>query len=180
MLVHIPWKDGVFKLRPDQREVVEQDAKGLFVRIRRADTGRLNKCRIVSGTLHDLVGGYVHGTVRKTGKDYVALLVDGIDGFTGSAQTLVSMAKSYMELQKESWHVTTPRSWSMPLPGGVLGPHVSLHDRHEKDVGKRMSLRIVGVFHWEENHRWVALELKGKATDKTNWKLHMSCAQEPM
>lgn len=66
----------------------------------------------------------------------------------------------------------------MPVKGGLLGPHVSLHNVHEKDVGKRLSLRITGVIHWEENSRWVALTLQGNATDKTNWILHMSCAQQ--
>ena len=200
MFVHIPWKNDVFKLRPHQVDAIERDAKGMFVKIRNANTGRLNKCRVVSHpgspktspsspkgssksppkqpTLHDLVGRSLHGTIHRTGSDYVALLVDKIDGFSGSAYKLVSMAKAYMDLQKESWNVGTPRSWTFPGPGGVLGPHVSLHNLHMKDVGKRLSLRITGVMHWEENSRWVALKLQGNATDKHDWILHMSCAQQ--
>lgn len=199
MFVHIPWKSDVFKLRPHQVDAIERDAKGMFVKIRNANTGRLNKCRVVShpgkktspnspkgpsksppNELHDLVGRSLHGTVHRTGSDYVALLVDQIDGFSGSAYKLVSMAKAYMDQQKETWNVGTPRSWGVPNPGGVLGPHVSLHSLHTKDVGKRLSLRITGVMHWEENSRWVALKLQGNATDKHDWILHMSCAQQPL
>ena len=132
-------------------------------------------------TLHDLVGKRVHGTIRRTGSDFVALLVDGIDGFDGSAGDLVRMAQSYVKPLNPRWNVDTPRSWRFPtLDGGHVGPHVSLHLQHKADVGKRASLRIVDVMHWEEDSRWVALQLEGGLVDRHGWTLHMSCAQEAL
>ena len=132
-------------------------------------------------TLHDLVGKQVHGTIHRTGSDFVALLVDKIDGFDGRASDLVSMAQSYVQPRKPRWNVGMPRSWRFPTPnGGHVGPHVSLHLQHMADVGKRTSLRIVDVMHWEEDSRWVALQLEGHLVDKHGWTLHMSCAQEAL
>ena len=49
--VILPWKSShPVPLRPDQLDRIERDAHGRrFVRIRRADTGRLNKCYVVDG-----------------------------------------------------------------------------------------------------------------------------------
>lgn len=200
MLVHIPWKGAWFPLRPHQVSSIEHDSKGMFLRVLNASTGRLNKCRVAPPkspkkspntkksptspkklpTLYDLVGRSIHGTVRITGDDYVALVVDVVDGLHDIRRALVKMAKSYMKLQTEQWNVQTPRSWDLPISDGqTLGPHVSLHNRHKKDSGKRISLVIAGVMHWEEHSRWVALKLRGPVVDKHDWIPHMSCAQEP-
>ena len=120
--------------------------------------------------LHDLVGKKISGIVRKTAPDYVALLIDFIEDFDQSSYHLVKMAK--VEVRRLGWNVSTPRSWK------EIGPHVSLDDRHIRDVGKRFQLTVTGVMVWEKNHRWVALKLKGPLKDKTGWILHMSCAQQ--
>ena len=202
MYVVIPWKGGRHALLPHQRERVEYDEKGAFLRIRNASTGKLNKCRVRSGggattpplpppvpsppslhSLYDLVGMEVRGTVARTGPDYVALLVTSISGMEVSAHGLVRLAKVYLAMHNKSWKVSIPRSWSLHVTGhGSLGPHVSLHTKHMKDVGKQVSLRITGVEHWTEDSRWVALELTGGGgwTDKEGWMLHMSCAQQPL
>ena len=46
MLVHIPWKEAFFPLRPHQINEIEHDSKGPFLRVRNAQTNRLNKCRV--------------------------------------------------------------------------------------------------------------------------------------
>lgn len=183
MFVRIPWKKATFALRPDQTHLVQHDAKGLFLYVRNAHTNRLNKCRVVSSpkvtsppkrSLDDLLGGHVVGTIAQTGPDYVALLVE-------QETELVRMAKTYLADRHVSWKVDAPRSWTLPIsPYRQLGPHVSLHRSHLKDVGKTLVLTIVGVMHWKEAHRWVALKVKGPLKDHTDWILHLSCAQQPL
>jgi hypothetical protein len=216
MYVRIPWKGGSFPLRADQHGRVEQDAKGLFLRVRNPATGRDNKCRVSvapkgakspsparpsrptsplhpspsapsasAPTLDSLVGGTVSGVVTRTGPHFVALLVDRVDGLAGSraalGKKLVSLARDSARRKGLGWKVATPRSWDIPLGAGrEVGPHVSLHAKHLADVGRRVSLRVVDTMHWEENSRWVALELRGPLADHTGWTLHLSCAQEPL
>ena len=193
MIVRIPWKKATFALRPDQTHLVQHDAKGLFLYVRNANTNRLNKCRVVSSpdvttsppkrSLDDLIGGHVVGTIAQTGPDYVALLVQHIDGIpsTSMETELVRMAKTYLADRHVSWKVDAPRSWTLPIsPHRQLGPHVSLHRSHLKDVGKTVVLTIVGVMHWKEAQRWVALKVKGPLKDHTDWILHLSCAQQPL
>lgn len=125
--------------------------------------------------MSDLVGATIEGVVRKTGPDHFALLVDKIPGVDPKA--LVRLAKKHAS--KFGWDVRAPRSWTLPVDGaGSLGPHVSLHRKHAKEVGKRIRLEVVGVMHWEEKSRWVALRLKGPLAGRHEWGLHMSCAQE--
>jgi len=186
MQVYIPWKSAFFSLLPHQHQNIEYDSKGPFVRIRNAQTKRLNKCRVshAPDDLQKLVGGTVSGIVAQTGPHYVALLIDRVDGIPGSVKTigtkLFQMAREYLRTQNVPWKVNIPRAWDIPVtPTRELGPHVSLHDKHMKDVNKRVTLKIVGVKHWEEASRWVALVLSGPLTDHTNWILHLSCAQQP-
>lgn len=184
MQVYIPWKSALFPLLPHQQQNIEYDSKGQFVRIRNAQTNRLNKCRVshAPNDLQQLVGGTVSGIVAQTGPHYVALLIDRVDGIPGSVNTigtkLVQMAREHLRKRNISWNVNIPRSWDILVtPTRELGPHVSLHVKHMKDVNKRVSLKIVGVKHWQEASRWVALVLSGPLTDHTNWILHLSCAQ---
>jgi len=194
MFVVIPWKGGRHPIRDHQVNSIEHDDRGPFLRVRNAATGNLNKCRVVAGgvtspsnktasalpprSLSDLIGSYVNGTIVRTGSDYVALIVTSISGFQGSQDDLVVLAQSYLKMQGSKWKVSTPNSWSIKVPAHqTLGPHVSLHETHMKDIGKNVTLRIKNVMHWEEASRWVALFLEGPLIDKTDWELHMSCAQ---
>lgn len=134
-------------------------------------------------SLQHLVGGEVSGRVARTSPDYWALLVDRVTGIPSDEldMRLVQMAHQYLRVRGVGWKVAEPRSWSIPVSSTrTLGPHVSLSSIHEKDVNKRFTLRIVGVMHWEENSRWVALRLAGPLVDKTDWVLHLSCAQQPL
>lgn len=189
--VYLPWKDALFPLRPHQANEIQYDSKGAaFIRVLNAGTNRLNKCFIyyypAAGptSLVGLVGKTVTGTVRRTGVDFVALLVDKVDGLDSDtlATDLVRMARRYLTAKHVTgWKVGTPRSWSMAVPQTTqrLGPHVSLcPKRHMKDVGRRVTLRIVDVMHWTESSRWVALVLDGPLVDRHEWMLHLSCAQE--
>ena len=198
MYVRIPWKGATFPLRADQHARVERDAKGLFLRVRNPATGRENKCRVSvapkgakspppsTPTLDSLVGGTVSGVVTRTGPHFVALLVDRVDGLSGSraalGRQLISLARDSARRKGLGWTVDAPRSWDIPLGAGrEVGPHVSLHAKHVADVGRRVSLRIVATMHWKENkNRWVALELRGPLVDHTGWTLHLSCAQQPL
>ena len=185
--VYLPWKQAYFPLRPHQVDKIEYDAKGAFLRVLNAGTNRRNKCRVYAASapsLRDLVGKTVSGTVRRTGDDYVALLVDRVEGLDSATleDDLVRLARRYVKDEKMvGWHVRAPRSWTMPVtPTATLGPHVSLHPQtHWKDVGRRVTLRVADVMHWTEASRWVALVLDGPLLDRTGWVLHMSCAQEP-
>ncbi len=137
----------------------------------------------IQPSLEDLVGKRVSGTVAQTGPNYFALLVEQIEGITSSSlgTQLVQMARQYLKDRNMTWNVNTPRSWTIPVsPQRQLGPHISLSSSHFKDVHKQFTLTIVGVMHWEENSRWVALKLKGPLIDHTNWILHLSCAQQIM
>ena len=187
MDVYIPWENAFFPLRSHQHDEIEYDLKGPFLRVRNADTNRLNKCRVrgrhlpYSKSLDHLIGKRIVGTVARTGPNYIALLVERIEGLPSSSFDiiLVQMAKQYLKTKRVNWKVTTPRSWTLPISHNrQLGPHVSLHSVHSKDVGKQFALTIVRVMHWKENSRWVALELNGPLIDLNNWILHLSCAQE--
>ena len=196
MYVYLPWKKSFFPLRSHQFAAIEYDAKGPFLRVLNASTNRLNKCRVYKeaksptksptkspASLQSLVGGRVTGTVAQTGPEFFALLVDRIDGVSPATMgvDLVQMAKQFLRERHVAWNVRTPRSWSIDVtPTRQLGPHVSLHSLHSKDVGRQFTLTIVGVMHWEENSRWVALQLDGPLVDHTRWVLHLSCAQQPL
>lgn len=208
MFVHIPWKNSFFKLRPHQVHEIEEDAKGLFLRIPNAETNRRNKCRVYAShgspkksarkspknspitsaqnaqskfSLEHLVGNKVTGVVAQTGPNFVALLVDDIEGISSCSMntTLVKTARRYLKDRQVPWEVSTPRSWTIAVSASRdLGPHVSLSSWHFKDLHKRFTLTITGVMHWEHNSRWVALKLKGPLVDHTDWILHLSCAQQ--
>jgi len=210
MYVYLPWKKSFFPLRSHQFAAIEYDANGPFLRVLNASTNRLNKCRVYKeastksptksptkapakspakssikspASLESLVGGRVTGTVAQTGPAFFALLVDRIDGVAPETMgvDLVQMAKRFLRERHVAWNVRTPRSWSIDVtPTRQLGPHVSLHSLHSKDVGRQFTLTIVGVMHWEENSRWVALQLDGPLVDHTRWVLHLSCAQQPL
>ena len=137
--------------------------------------------------MEDLIGMPVIGVVRRTGPDYHALVVTNIGPVSrfvdNLEELLVSLAKKHIKKKGLNWNVDTPGSWSLQIHSkeGTLGPHVSLNSNvHKGDVGKRISLVVKRVMHWREEHRWVALVCEGQAVDKTDWVLHLSCAQERM
>ena len=91
----------------------------------------------------------------------------------------MKMARQYLKDQNVSWNVVSPRSWTIPVSSDrQLGPHVSLSIHHMTDIHTQVKLKIIGVMHWEEDSRWVALRLSGPLMDHSNWILHLSCAQE--
>ena len=210
MFVNIPWK-GTFPLRSDQVSRIEYDEKGPFLRVRNANTGYPNKCRIVNKgksspkkshkkspvkektspvkdhkTLHRISeGDIVHGTIRRTGPNYVAIVVDKVGPFSrgeGLEEELVRAGRDHLIKTGKKWKVDVPRAWDLPIGGGdELGPHVSLNfNAHIGDVGKRARLKVSYVKSWTEESRWVALFLEGPYVDNTLWNLHLSIAQQPL
>lgn len=146
----------------------------------RRSSSSFKKRKVRDSTLTSLVGRRVSGVITKTGPDYVALVVDKIEGMRPSSfpNELVRLSQKHLQKKNIPWKVTTPRSWTLPISHTrVLGPHVSLHSVHEREVGKRVTLSLKRVFVWEQSSRWVGVELEGPLRDKTDWFLHMSCAQ---
>jgi hypothetical protein len=138
-----------------------------------------------ASSLTGLIGQPVHGTIQRSGEDYYAVVVTRVGPYVrgkGLEDALVRMSRDHLRQRHVPWKVGPPRSWPVPsAPKQTpLGPHVSLHSLHRKDVGRRVRLRVRDVMVWEENHRWVALELEGPLTDRTEWLLHLSTAQEPL
>lgn len=184
MEVYVPSRRRYSPLRHDQYEHVEQDDEGFFLYVFHWGTNSFRKYPVrsqaaVRHTLLDLVGRRLQGIVARR-NDYLAVLVEGIDGVPRSCLDvyLFDLAKNYLAMKQWSMKVVPPLSWTQNVPKyGFLGPHVSLHSQHVVDVHRAVELKIVGVSYREADSGWVMLDLEGPLEDPNGFGLHMSCAQ---